>query len=374
MTRRSKDFTSVVSNLRHFLDAHGWVEGKERAGLVYFNAPTSVGVADGFSIALPADPRRPGIDKLILSALNTLGEIYSSNLNHFYDEVAATNDLASPSTFSVRFIDEKTSMGAMPLPSMATFIQGIEKTLYEAAKFKIGDAAKGTLEVAHRFVRDSSFLQTEHGSFVARVEVPPFMLRQAQLFPDAPPSVASSQVCSSIFSAIDFLNSHILKSTVDYEGAELVAHAMGLFNPELLDALSKVLIGPELMETQFALETDNQRRVTSTGPITPDNAGRLREFVKFIREHLHGIDLIDVQGAIVELRSRDPHGNRNHIGIATTFQGDKTFVSATLNNEQYDIALVAHRAKGAVRLRGKGAQLKTQLRVTDIELFEPAGG
>lgn len=372
MTRQKKDFTSVVSNLTDFLTTQGWVAGREKAGLRYFDAPESIGVTGRFSIALPTDPLRPGIDKLILSALDTLGDIYESNFNSLYDDVASTNDLTLPTTFSVRFVDEKTSMGALPLPSMGAFVQGMEKSLYEAAKFKIGDESKATLEVAQRFVRDCSFLQTERGSFVARLEVPPLMLRQAQLFPDAPAAVASSQVCSSLFSAIEFLNDRILQSTVDYEEDELVAHALGLFNPELLDALSKVLVGPEVAEAQFAMQTGTQRRETSTGLISSEKAGRLREYVKFIREHLHGIDLIDVRGSIVELRSRDPHGNRNHIGIATTFQGDKTFVSATLNNEQYDIAVVAHRAKGAVRLRGRGMQLKTQLRVTEIEVFEPA--
>lgn len=374
MRRQAKDFTSVVRNLAEFLIAQGWTLGREKAGLRYYEAPQSVGVTGGFSIALPTDPRRPGIDNLIISALDTLGEIYDRNLSGLYEEAAATNDLASPTTLSVRFVDEKTTAGGMPLPSMAAFVQGIEKTLYEAVKFKIGDASKSTVEKAQRFIKDCAFLQTARGSFVARIEVPAVMLRQPQLLPDAPPALASSQLCASLFSAIDFLNKRILQSTVDYETDDLVAHALELFNPELLDALSKVLIGPEVAEAEFAMQTGDQRRATSTGQISSENTSRLREYVKFIREHLHGIDLIDVQGPIVELRSRDPHGNRNHIGIATTFHGDRTFVTATLNNEQYDIAVVAHRAKGAVRLRGRGMQLKTQLRVTEIEAFEATLG
>lgn len=371
MRRAKKDFTSVVKNLNEFLSTHGWVQRKEKAGLRYFDAPESVGVADGFSIALPIDPLRPGIDNLILSALDTLGSIYEQNLSNLYDDVAATTDLLTPTTLSVRFVDEKTSGGTMPLTSMTAFVQGIAKTFYEAVKFKFGDSSKATMERAQRFVRECSFLQTAQGSFVARLEVPSVMLRQAQLFADAPPPLASSQVCSSLFSAVEFLNERILQSSVDYETEELIAHALALFNPELLDALAKVLVGTEMTEAEFAMQTGEQRRTTSTGQINPENAGRLHEYVQFIRDHLHGVDLIDVQGAIVELRSRDPHGNRNHIGIATTFQGDRTFVTATLNNEQYDIAVVAHRAKAAVRLRGKGMQLKTQLRVTDVETFEP---
>ena len=374
MRRPAKDFTSVLENLAEFLTLQGWVQGREKAGLLYYDAPESVGVTGGFTIALPIDPRRPGIDNLILSALDTLGEIYDRNLSGLYDEVAATNDLNSSTTLSVRFVDDKTTAGVIPLTSISAFVQGIEKTLYEAVKFKMGDASRATVENAQRFLKDCAFLQTAKGSFVARIEVPPVMLRQPQLFPDAPPALASSQVCSSLFSAIEFLNERILQSAADYEAEDLIAHALELFNPELLDALYKVLIGPELAEAEFAMQTGDQRRTTSTGQISPENSGRLREYVKFIREHLHGIDLLDVQGQIVELRSRDPHGNRNHIGIATSFQGDRTFVTATLNNEQYDLAVVAHRAKGAVRLKGKGMQLKTQLRVTEIEIFEAARG
>lgn len=374
MSREAKDFTTVVGNLAEFLTSQGWMPGREKAGLRYYDAPESVGVTGSFSIALPIDPRRPGIDNLILSALNTLGDIYDKNLSSLYEEVAATNDLASSTTLSVRFLDEKTSGGIIPLPSISAFVQGFEKSLYEAIKFKLGDGSKATVEKAQRFIKECSFLQTAPGSFIARVEVPTVMFRQAQLLPDAPPPLASSQVCASMFSAIEFLNSRILQSNEDYEADDLVAHALELFNPELLDALYKVLIGSEVAETEFGMQTGDQRRTTTTGIVTFENTSRLREYVRFIREHLHGVDVIDVRGSIVELRSRDPQGNRNHIGIATTFNGDRTFVTATLNNEQYDIAMTAHRAKGAVRLRGRGMQLKTQLRVTDIEVFETVLG
>lgn len=369
MRKPPKDFSLVVRNLADFLESHGWVATREKAGLRYFDAPPSVGVTGRFSVALPLDPRRAGIDNLILSALNTLSGIYDQSLIGLYEEVAGANDLNSPTTLSVRFVDDKTAGGTMPLPSMAAFIQNIEKTLYEVVKFKIGDSSKSTVERAARFVKDCAFLQTAPGSFVASVQVPPVMLRQAQLFADAPPAIASSQVCASLFSAIEFLNVRILQSNADYESDELVAHALELFNPELLDSLAKVLVATEVDVAEFAMQTGDQRRETTTGYMSAENTGRLKDYVKFIREHLHGIDSVDVQGPIVELRSRDPHGNRNHIGIATTFQGDRTFVTATLNNEQYDVAMNVHRNKGEVRLSGRGMQLKTQLRVTEIGSF-----
>lgn len=374
MTRQAKDYTKVIENITAFLLNNGWYSSKTKSGLQYFEAPESLGVSGSYTIALPIDPKRNGIDNVIVFAINSLSDIYQKSLNDLYEDVAATNDLRTPTTLSVRFVDEKTSSGVIPLKSLSAFVSGAEKSLFEAVKFKIGNESKSTVEKAQRFLEECSFLQTRPGSFIASIEVPPVMLRQAQLIPEAPTALSSSQVCTALFSAIEFITENVLKENVALENEDSLAQALELFNPELLEALFKLLIGPEMSTAEFSMYTGGQRRDTSTGIITPSSTGNFRDFVKFIKAHHLRLDMIDVHGPIFELRSRDPHGNRNHIGIHTHFQGASTFVTATLNNEQYDRALAAHRAKGPVRLRGKGLQLKTQLRVTEIELFEASLG
>lgn len=374
MTRQAKDFTKAIGNITRFLIKNDWTPSNSKSGLQYFEAPQSLGITGGFSIALPVDPKRRGIDSVVVYAIETLSDIYHRSLNDLYEDVAATNDLETPTTLCVRFVDDKTASGVIPLKSLGAFIGGAEKSLFEAVKFKMGDESKATTEKAERFLEDCRFLQTKPGSFIASIEVPPVMLRQAQLFPEAPTALSSSQICTALFSAIEFITENVLKGKSELEDNESITQALELFNPELLEALFKLLIGPEMSTAEFSMYTGGQRRDLSTGIITPTSTGRFREFVKFIKDHHLRLDLIDVHGPIVELRSRDPQGNRNHIGIHTIFGGINTFVTATLNNEQYDRAMAAHRIKGAVRVRGRALQLKTQLRVTEIEIFELALG
>lgn len=371
MKRSQRDFTSLIDNLSRFLTVRGWSVQREKAGLRYYAPPPDLRLSN-FSIALPLDATRPGIDTFVLAAVDAVSELYQSKLSGFYDELAANSELGESSTISVRFIDDATRRGTIPLPAMASFLESMEGSLFEAAKFKLGDSGPASLVAAERLTRETIFLQTEKGSFVARVEVPALVLRQAQLLPDAPPPLIAAEVCSSLFSAIDFLNVRILRSTEDYESEEAIAAALDLFDATLLEYLSKLLLSPDVTETEFGMIVGAQLRMTTTGPMLPEKTARLKDYVKFIRDHLHGDDGIDAQGAIVELRSRDPYGNRNHILILASYHGENTYLSATLNNDQYQLAVDAHRHKRAVRVQGRGLRLKTQVRITEIEIFEIA--
>ena len=150
---------------------------------------------------------------------------------------------------------------------------------------------------------------------------------------------------------------------------EILSDAVALFDVELLDAVAKVVTGSKMDQIDFSIEIGSEVRKTTTGWLSPDRTQRLSDFCEFMREQLRGENDLDVTGAIVELRSRDPAGNRNHILLVTDFQGDRTFVSATLTNEQYQRAVDAHRNKREVRLKGNGTRLKTQIRVIEIKEF-----
>jgi len=243
----------------------------------------------------------------------------------------------------------------------------MEQGLYRSAKFKLGVETKATKLIAQRFAKDCVFLQTEQGSFITKVEVPQTILKQADLLGSE--ELASTEVCSSMFSAIEFLNERIIDEDTDFESQEVLANAIALFDVELLDSLTKVIVEPEMDTMEFSLEVGNQVRVSSTGRLSEEKKGRLKEFLDFIREQLRGEDEIDISGSIIELRSRDPDGNKNYIRVITQFHGDRTVVGATLTNEQYQQALDAHRNKRPVRLKGSGTRLKTQIRLLEVTEF-----
>lgn len=172
-----------------------------------------------------------------------------------------------------------------------------------------------------------------------------------------------------MFSAINFLTDRVLNDAERLDSDAALADAIALFDVELLDSLAKMIIAPSMRTIEFTLEVGTSLRTTSTGTITNEKADRLKEYVAFIKKHLRGEDDVAVTGSIVELRSRDPAGNKNHIMVVTKYHGDRTFISATLNNDQYQQAVDAHKKKRMVTLRGNAIRLKTHIRMVDITDF-----
>jgi hypothetical protein len=368
MKATPEDLAQLAERLRTFLTEAGWVESRRARGLVFFNPPLSLGIQGKYSIALPENPGKAGVGSLLHGAANSLVGIYGyGSLGDLLNRAASLNDLSQPSRLITRFVDGSTRTGGMPLASLAAYVHSIETGLYRSAKFKLGAETKETKLIAQRFAKDCLFLQTEQGSFIAKVEVPNSILRQGDLFGGEP--LVSTEVCSSLFSAIQFLNERILGDDDSFESPDTIANAIALFDVEMLESLTKALVGPEMETIEFSLEVGAQVRTSSTGWLSDEKKNRLKEFLDFIRDQLRGEDDLDVSGSIVELRSRDPEGNRNYISVVSMFHGDRTFVSATLSNEQYQRALDAHRNKRQVRLRGNGTRLKTQIRMIELTDF-----
>ncbi len=368
MKATPSDLVQLAEQLREFLLETGWIEGRRARGVTFFHAPTSLGIEGNYSVAIPDDASKQGGGSLLYGTANSLVELYGyGSLGDLLNQAASLIDRSQPTRITTRFIDGTTRRGAMPLSSLATYVANMEAGLYRSARFKLGVETKETKLVAQRFAKECLFLQTEIGSFIANVEVPHAVLRQADLFGES--ALVSTEVCSSLFSAIQFINEKILATDDSFESGETLESAISLFDVELLETLTKVVVGPEMEIVEFSLQVGTQIRTSTTGVLSEDKKERLSDFVNFIKDQLRGENDLDVSGAIVELRSRDPEGSRNYIRVVSTYHGDRTYISATLTNEQYQRAVDAHRNKRQVRLKGNGARLKTQIRLTEVTEF-----
>jgi len=362
------DLSQLAERLRTFLIDDGWTKGRQARGMTFFYAPEKLGIQGKYSVALPEGSVTSSVGTLIYEVANALTEIYGyGNVGELLDRAAALSDQEKSTRIITRFVDDTTQSGSIPLSSLASYIANIEAGLYRSAKFKLGYESKETRLIAQRFARECLFLQTEQGSFVAKVEVPYSVLRQGDLFGAEP--LISTEVCSSFFSAIQFLNEQILDSEDSFDEDRTLEDSLALFDVELLESLTKVLIDSEINAIEFSLKVGTQVRSSSTGILSGERKARLKNFFSFVREQLRGENDLNVVGQIVELRSRDPEGNKNYIRVVSQFHGDRTFISATLTNAQYQLALDAHRAKRSIRLLGNGTRLKTQIRLTEVTRF-----
>lgn len=369
MKRQPTDSVALAERIRIFMLEAGWRQEKQVRGLTFYSPPQSLGIEGKYSIALPEDASRSQVSGLIHDAADSLVQIYGyGRLGDLLTRAASLSDLERSTKIVSRFLDDSTRGGAIPLAALASYVNHMEATLYRSAKFRLGSDTKSADLAARQFAKDCLFLQTAIGSFVAKVEIPATVLRQPDLF--GQPTLDSTEIASSLFSAIHFLNERILGTDVAFDDEETLSSVIALFDVELLSAIVDVLLGPDMQAIEFSFELGNRVRVTSTGWMSPDKRDRLKAFVAFVREQLRGEDNIDITGSIVELRSRDPESDKNHIRVAADFYGDRTFFTATLSNQQYKRALDSHRNKRTVRIVGRGTRLKTQVRMLEIRLFE----
>lgn len=376
MKHDPSDVSELADHLRNFMIGDGWTNIRSARGLAFFSPPESLGIRGKYTIALPEDSNKSNVISLIHEATSALLQIYGyTNIGALVNRSVALSSGDEPTRIVSRFLDDKTQMGAMPLASVVAFATKLEESLYRSAKFKLEPASKSEDLIAKQFAQGCLFLQTSVGSFITKVEVPSGVLRQKSLFGDE--AVYSGEVVSSLFAAIRFLNEKILgvedpfqENEELFQSNEVLSNAISLFDVEFLRAISDALLLPNMNEIEFSIEFGSKSQMTSTGSLSVKKRNRLKEFVEFIKEKLRGESNIDVTGAIVELRSKDPSGDKNYIKVAADFHGDRTFISATLTQSQYALALDAHRHKRKVRLVGDGLRLATHIRIEKLNSFE----
>jgi hypothetical protein len=369
MKHLAEDSIALAARLREFMLGAGWEHIRSARGLSFFSPPESLGIRGKYTIALPDNPALASVSSLIYGAADALVQIYGySQVGDLLNLATSLSDQDRSTRIISRFHDETTKGGAIPLAAIAAYVTNMEATLYHSAKFQLGDETAEADLTAKQFANDCLFLQTAVGSFVAKVEVPQSILRQPDLFGN--PALGSTDIASSLFAAIHFLNDQILRGESAFDDSDTLSNAVSLFDVELLTAIADVILEPDLSSIDFSFEFGNKVRTTSTGWMSAEKRNRLRDFVAFIKEQLRAEDNISVVGTIVELRSRDPAGDRNRIRVVADFYGDRTFITATLTNSQYQRALEAHQKKRSVRVTGRGLRLKTQIRILELKTFD----
>lgn len=368
MSTSRQDFSPEVDRIRNFLMESGWVRHGESSTLDFFYPPEDLGIKGKYSIALPKDPGRQGVGGLLSRAVNALTDIYGFQFTSLYDQIASRPGIDGSALFSFRFVDDETSQGTIPLDGLSAFLDYVRKSIYRAVKFKIdGSSDAPANDAAEGLTRNTKFLQTAQGSFVTRIEVPFVWLKQADLFGAAP--ISSHEVCSHILSSLQFINGRVLDDQVSNDSDVLLAESLSLFDPGLLEAYAKMLLEPAVDQIDIAMQIGSQTRTSTTGHLSHGKITMLGDFVRFFRDNFYDEDKIDVIGRIVELRSRDPSGDSNHVRLIADFHGDQAYFSLLLNYDQYQVAVDAHRNNLAVRVSGVGTRLKTQVRVNKVESF-----
>ncbi|MCX7196323.1 MAG: hypothetical protein NTV37_10755, partial [Proteobacteria bacterium] len=113
MKATPEDLSQLATQLRGFLNDAGWSQRRQAKGLAFYYPPETLGIQGRYSVALPEDTSKPGIENLLHGAANSLAEIYGyGRLGDLLNRAASLSDLSWPTRIVSRFIDRMTLKGA----------------------------------------------------------------------------------------------------------------------------------------------------------------------------------------------------------------------------------------------------------------------
>lgn len=350
--------------LRGFLEGQGWnlLTRGQRFGA--YEAPDSL--ASGyFELVVPLEPTSD--QNVVLSRLaGTLAEIYEVSFDHI------ATVLTEPSTVAAVSVGGRSSaQGSMPFVQFDNLVDRLRKLLLHTASFVLTEdpVVASTHPAAQRYVRQCRILQSEHGSYVTKIQLPnQVQLTQSTMFGDD--GILSDDVNDRAIDVIEHVVSKVMSTDSSVFSEAALFEAVEVVNVTVLRDIAEMFqrVEADYLDFRFLGVATNSR--IQTGRLTDRRIGRLNEYIEYARDRLARDLKVDVIGRIVELRSRHRDRRHNYVGIMSMFDHEPVFISFVLGATAYQAAVRAHERNELVRVSGLAKRLQTQLRVTRVAEFE----
>lgn len=358
---------AALRHFKHFIGARGWRQTRDGARFNEFVPPRELQLPETFSITVPIEDDAIDLPEFVSHLTTLLADIYSISIEQLLPVISVAD-----AVMSMTIKDLYTEDGSIELARFESLLLELKNLIVHTTAF----VADEDIVVDHvspeaiTFVNNCRFLQTSRGSFVASVQLPADeIIRNTSLFDKEP--VLSSKVTERLTNVLAFVSNQVLSGDQNLFSEEHVRSHSQLINLTVLENVQGLFshAGDTTLSFSF-LAIDSSQTVT-TGLLSDAKVEVLGEYVKYIRKLVTEELTINVEGKIVELRSRNPQGNRNHIVVQADYEQRPTFFAVTLSNELYRVAVQAHRSSRRVRLMGRARRLKTQIKISELDSFEP---
>lgn len=356
--------SSIVKlfRLRQFLISRNWTQISTTSNYQKFTAPQDL-VGD-YTLTIPSESSKDS-DISIPRVLNNLAVLYEISNDELVSMIEEEQRI-----LSVQMIGNDNEAGTIPLVQFEAVIDRLKRTLLDVASFVVS-GEQNNKEVpmeALTYIEQCKFLQTEVGSFVAKIGIPSgTQLKQGSLF-SQDDSIASDDVNTRLESIFELVTEKIFKGdkgiyenkymeeSMDLLCVNALENIYGLYEKSGADQINIRILGSERTSTY------------ESGELTDEKFENFDGYVKYIREHLVENLSLNVVGRIVELRSRNPSSKRNYVKIDTAEYGGAS-VAIILDEEQYSLASSAHLRGRNVRVVGRARKMKTQIKIVELTSF-----
>lgn len=349
--------TSYISN-------RDWILNKETEKFQFFRAPDYLGFEEEYLLPIPKNPESSDYKPFLKSTMNLLAEIYEVSIEEL--EVIIQEDNA---ILSIRIHDNDTNDGKIGFKRFEELIEGIKDLLIDTASFVINPEIqnKSKPSEAYRYLNYCKFLQTEVGSFIAKIELPSDeIIKEPELFNTA---IKANQINSKLKSVISYVKNSVFDSNGQFDEEHLLENQENI-NLNLLKDLEKIYDKTESQNIEFYFSDIHDSIKINTENIYNENLVKLSNLIESINDTLNEENLRTLTGRIISLKSFDPDGERNQITFGSILDNMPIKVKASLNSENYQAAVDAHKDKKNIQITGILKKLKTMYKFTEIQEFK----
>lgn len=354
----------INNNIILFLTNRAWVIGGEDNSFIGLRPPIEFQLPDDYLLYIPKSLEKVDSNVYINNVLNIISDFYSLSLEDL--NTLINNE---DSILKVRVYDEETEGGMMPLNRFEQFIENIRAILRDTASFVIHKNVLGKQEPheVSRYLNKCNFMQTEMGSFVAKIQLPSNeIIKSKNLFED---EISSDEINSKLSEILSFVTKDILEENTPYSDELLIENKENI-NVRLYQDVVNLFEKADVSNIDFSLHTIKSSYTINSRDITKEKIYNLTQFVEKINESSTEIGVVTIKGQITALKSKDPDGLKNSVTYVGLYDNMPITAFANLDSEHYKSAIEAHKLKQNIIITGLAKIAKFNARFVEITKFE----
>jgi len=345
-----------------FLDKKGWTDYKITDRFHKMSGPESIG--SSVKVTMPLTDNNEFDNSLLHKVVNFISEFYE-----FPAGELISSFIKNSAIFSTQLIDESTVYGNVPFLKYEHHLQELKNLLLNNASFGVSGKhyVKDIPEEANTYLNLCSFLQTERGSFISKVQLPSSVDLSINLFEEY--AVQSDSINNKLGSILKFVIDDIYRSPAsDIYSVEHVTQNAQLINIDVFENINNIFKKTGVSEINFALLGAEFDLKIESGVVGTDEFKQLENYIDLASTVFANHVEVDSRGRVIQLRSSHARGSKNLVVISRLQSGLKP-IHVELETNQYDLAITAHKAKSNVFIKGTALETKQYLRIVRLVEF-----
>lgn len=353
----------IINNIVTFLTSRGW-EASEINNSYKIIPPESFLFESDYAIYLPKTQEKIDIKPFIDNIYMILSDLYELSSDDLYAILSENNTV-----FRVRISDEQTDKGKISLNRFEELIERIKLILSDTASFVINKNINSSSipNEAKKYLNLCNFMQTEIGSFVAKIQLPSKeIIVDDQLFHRE--EIYSEDINEKLHDILEYVNNDILEGNIDVT-EEYIIENEEVINIKLLKNIKKLYENAKIKNVEFGFHSLKYSEQISNHDITKRKIDKLSNFVTQVESQFFDVGDFRFEGQIIELKSKNPEGSKNNVLLEGLYDNMPMTVSAYLDSEQYSAAIEAHKIKQLIEITGIAKRTKTKARFLEITNF-----